>query len=494
MGENGQVSDLIDTTEMYLRTIYELVEEDIVPLRARIAERLHQSGPTVSQTVARMERDGLLTVEGDRHLEFTDEGRRLATRVMRKHRLAERLLTDVIGLDWELVHEEACRWEHVMSETVERRLVELLDHPTESPYGNPIPGLKELGETEVGEEFMAGVEPLSKVATEDEGRVLVRRISEEMQKDELLMSALRRVGALPDKTITAVSTSEGVLVGSGGETAEIEPEAADHIFVRRARDPDSRGSGGEATSPSRQELAAPHLELVRRQVVAPGRAAVDDHHRDPGAGGAADEAEAAHHGQRGAGHQQRAARLRQSVDGGVAALDAGRGHVLAEEHHVGLEHPAAVGARRHGEGAGVVEVDVAVGTDLGRGVPLGEPRVQRRQPRLQRRPRRRHPAVEADDVRDPAVQGDQAPGSGRLVQAVDVLGDQQLRVESRPARGDRRSAPRGPSVTSRGGCAPSSAAARPDPRRTPGRSSASAPAIPGRGSRGCRSRWTARRR
>ena len=114
------MSDLIDTTEMYLRTIYELVEEGIVPLRARIAERLHQSGPTVSQTVARMERDGLLTVEGDRHLELTDEGNRLATRVMRKHRLAERLLTDVIGLDWELVHEEACRWEHVMSETVER--------------------------------------------------------------------------------------------------------------------------------------------------------------------------------------------------------------------------------------------------------------------------------------------------------------------------------------------------------------------------------------
>ena len=75
------VSDLIDTTEMYLRTIYELVEEDIVPLRARIAERLHQSGPTVSQTVARMERDGLLTVEGDRHLELTEEGHLLATRV-----------------------------------------------------------------------------------------------------------------------------------------------------------------------------------------------------------------------------------------------------------------------------------------------------------------------------------------------------------------------------------------------------------------------------
>src|SRR5680860_769647 len=142
---------------MYLRTVYELVEEGIIPLRARIAERLHQSGPTVSQTVARMERDGLLTVEGDRHLQLTDEGHRIATRVMRKHRLAERLLTDVIGLDWELVHAEACRWEHVMSEAVERRLLELLDHPTESPYGNPIPGLEELGDSAAPGGYLDGL-------------------------------------------------------------------------------------------------------------------------------------------------------------------------------------------------------------------------------------------------------------------------------------------------------------------------------------------------
>src|SRR3954453_9351376 len=146
-GSRSRVNDLIDTTEMYLRTIFELEEEGITPLRARIAERLAQTGPTVSQTVARMERDGLLTVEGDRHLELSDHGRSLATRVMRKHRLAECLLVEGIGLDWELVHEEACRWEHVMSETVERRLLEVLGHPTQSPYGNPIPGLGELGES-----------------------------------------------------------------------------------------------------------------------------------------------------------------------------------------------------------------------------------------------------------------------------------------------------------------------------------------------------------
>ena len=232
MRQNGPVSDLIDTTEMYLRTIYELVEEGIVPLRARIAERLHQSGPTVSQTVARMERDGLLTVEGDRHLELTAEGLRLATRVMRKHRLAERLLTDVIGLDWTLVHAEACRWEHVMSENVERRLLDLLGHPTESPYGNPIPGLDELGQ-ELGEDFMDGVESLAEAVGDVQSRVRVRRISEETQKDEELMTALRRVGALPDKVIEVNRTSAGVLIGSGGESAEIDDESAEHIFVRR---------------------------------------------------------------------------------------------------------------------------------------------------------------------------------------------------------------------------------------------------------------------
>src|ERR1700729_705543 len=138
-----QLTDLVDTTEMYLRTILDLEEENIVPLRARISERLGQSGPTVSQTVGRMERDGLVVVSGDRHLDLNAEGRAKAIRVMRKHRLAERLLSDVIGLDWEFVHDEACRWEHVMSERVERKILEILGHPTESPYRNPIPGLAE---------------------------------------------------------------------------------------------------------------------------------------------------------------------------------------------------------------------------------------------------------------------------------------------------------------------------------------------------------------
>ncbi|HWR46748.1 MAG TPA: metal-dependent transcriptional regulator, partial [Pseudonocardiaceae bacterium] len=169
------MNDLIDTTEMYLRTIFELEEEGVVPLRARIAERLGQSGPTVSQTVARMERDGLLTVADDRHLELTAEGRSRATSVMRKHRLAELLLVDVIGLEWEQVHTEACRWEHVMSEAVERKLVALLGNPTMSPYGNPIPGLDELGVGEAAGPVEPNLVRLDEVARRGGGTVEVRR-------------------------------------------------------------------------------------------------------------------------------------------------------------------------------------------------------------------------------------------------------------------------------------------------------------------------------
>lgn len=227
------MSELIDTTEMYLRTIYELEEEGIVPLRARIAERLHQSGPTVSQTVARMERDGLLSVEGDRHLELSISGRALATRVMRKHRLAERLLTDVIGLDISLVHEEACRWEHVISEEVEKKIIDLLNDPHESPYGNPIPGLDELGDEEEPVEFLDGVVSLAKALRGADGaqRVVVRRMAEEVQKDIEVLKVLHRVGALPGNEIEVTNTGGGIEVSRGQESAEIDPEVAQHLFV-----------------------------------------------------------------------------------------------------------------------------------------------------------------------------------------------------------------------------------------------------------------------
>jgi DtxR family transcriptional regulator, Mn-dependent transcriptional regulator len=229
------VNHLVDTTEMYLRTILELEEEGVPPLRARIAERLHQSGPTVSQTVARMERDGLLTVEGDRHLELTEKGRSLATRVMRKHRLAECLLVDVIGLAWEDVHPEACRWEHVMSEAVERRLVELLGHPTQSPYGNPIPGLDELSDLPsdgaAPEAFMDGVVSIDRIPLAESRQVIVRRIGEPVQTDPGVMSMLHRVGATPGSVVTLRKAPGGVLVGSSGEAAELDASVASHVFV-----------------------------------------------------------------------------------------------------------------------------------------------------------------------------------------------------------------------------------------------------------------------
>lgn len=187
------MKDLVDTTEMYLRTIYELEEEGITPLRARIAERLEQSGPTVSQTVARMERDGLVIVASDRSLQMTPEGRALAIAVMRKHRLAERLLTDIIGLDINKVHEEACRWEHVMSDEVERRLVKVLDVFDRSPFGNPIPGLEELG-VEMDKPVAPGLRTIDTEESDIARKARIVQINEILQVDPSQFKALLNAG------------------------------------------------------------------------------------------------------------------------------------------------------------------------------------------------------------------------------------------------------------------------------------------------------------
>jgi DtxR family Mn-dependent transcriptional regulator len=228
------MTDLVDTTEMYLRTILDLEEEQIVPLRARISERLGHSGPTVSQTIARMERDGLVHVEGDRHLELTAAGRSKATHVLRKHRLAERLLADVIGLDWAYVHDEACRWEHVMSEQVERRVLQLLDNPTESPYGNPIPGLAELG-VPAAPGFMDGVVNLVDRLAASSGPIVavVRRLGEPVQFEPELLTQLQAAGVMPGATVTATAAGPYVTVkvDGFGEGVELPTEVATHIFV-----------------------------------------------------------------------------------------------------------------------------------------------------------------------------------------------------------------------------------------------------------------------
>jgi DtxR family Mn-dependent transcriptional regulator len=224
--------DLVDTREMYLRTVLELEEESVVPLRARIAERLGQSVVTVSETVSRLGRDGLLSIsaEGDRRIELTPDGRSLAQRVMRKHRLAECLLVDLIGLDWALVHEEACRWEHVMSEEVERRLLDVLGHPTHSPYGNPIPGLGELGESSSGERAGPSLVPLTSVPS-SAGEVVVRRIGEPLQSDQDLLSRLARAGVSPNHPVPFARVDGEVRIGAGEGAATLDDGVAAHVFV-----------------------------------------------------------------------------------------------------------------------------------------------------------------------------------------------------------------------------------------------------------------------
>lgn len=222
------MGDLIDTTEMYLKTVFEMEEDGVIPLRARIVERLEHSGPTVSQTVARMERDGLVHVLGDRRLELTAEGCRQATEVVRKHRLAERLLVDVIGLGWESVHEEACRWEHVMSDLVESRLVALLEDPTVDPFGNAIPGADRVPVAEQSVEVAVRTRPGAPL-------VLVR-IGEPIQAESDIIADFAERGLRPGSVFSVEDEGDFVRLRSAGEGApdrgfRIPISLAPHLFV-----------------------------------------------------------------------------------------------------------------------------------------------------------------------------------------------------------------------------------------------------------------------
>jgi DtxR family transcriptional regulator, Mn-dependent transcriptional regulator len=220
------MTPLIDATEMYLRTVWELEEEGITPIRARLVERLGLSAPAVSETVARLEHDGLLHVASDRTLELSEEGRRIAMSVMRKHRLAELLLTDVIGLEWEQVHNEACRWEHVISDHVEEHLVALLGSPRSCPHGNPIPGLEtETAPVELmtlGEAAKAGIS------------ARIARISEKLQGDVTAMVFLREHGLRPGVDAKLRIEDGDVLAEVDGREVTIEPDAAEFVYVSPA--------------------------------------------------------------------------------------------------------------------------------------------------------------------------------------------------------------------------------------------------------------------
>lgn len=217
------MSDLIDTTEMYLKVVFELEEQGQPALRARVAERLDQAMPSVSQTVSRLERDGLVTLDDNRIVALTDEGRAIAVAVMRKHRIAERFLFDVLGLAWEDCHEEACRWEHVLGDDAESKLLAMLTTTDVDPYGNPIPGLiAPSAATQIG-----GVP----VSTLGDGAHTLVALGESLQADRSLLAQCAAAGIIPGATLDVVTEGDQWrIVGSAGAMV-LRAHDASQLFV-----------------------------------------------------------------------------------------------------------------------------------------------------------------------------------------------------------------------------------------------------------------------
>ena len=211
-----------DTTEEYLESILAIEEEGVVPMRARLVERLGLSAAAVSETIGRLSEHGYVELHGDRSLHLTDKGRSLATTVVRRHRLAERLLVDVIGLEWEKVHREADRWEHAISTDVEEKLVLLLGDPATCPHGNPIPGSKNAGRTYA---TMA----LSQAPT---GPVTVRRVSERLETDDDGLRLISAAHLLPGRDATVIDNRDGVVtVKTETGEHEVPRKVADHLHI-----------------------------------------------------------------------------------------------------------------------------------------------------------------------------------------------------------------------------------------------------------------------
>jgi DtxR family Mn-dependent transcriptional regulator len=216
------VAEWHDTTEEYLEAILEIEEEGTVPIRARLVERLGLSAPAVSETVNRLVDHGYAELLDDRSLRLTDKGREVATSIVRRHRLAERLLVDVIGLEWEKVHKEADRWEHAISADVEEKLVQLLGDPATCPHGNPIPGSAHRveGPTSV---------PLTQLQP---GPVIVRRISEKVEIDDDAIAFLAGAELIPGSNAVVIGTStEGVQVSSGAGEQTVPRKLAQLVYA-----------------------------------------------------------------------------------------------------------------------------------------------------------------------------------------------------------------------------------------------------------------------
>jgi DtxR family Mn-dependent transcriptional regulator len=216
------MAELHDTTEEYLETILAIEEEGVPPLRARLVERLGLSAAAVSETVNRLVALGYTELRDDRTIRLTEKGRQLATTVVRRHRLAERLLTDVIGLEWEKVHREAARWEHAISADVEEKLVELLGDPVTCPHGNPIPGSRRKAKTA----------PTVRLASAEPGRVTIARISEKLELNDAGLSLLARARLIPGATATVIERADGgVKVKTSAGEHTVPSDVAEQMYV-----------------------------------------------------------------------------------------------------------------------------------------------------------------------------------------------------------------------------------------------------------------------
>jgi DtxR family transcriptional regulator, Mn-dependent transcriptional regulator len=216
------MAELHDATEEYLETILAIEEEGVVPLRARLVERLGLSAAAVSETVSRLSDNGYVELHGDRSLHLTDKGRRLATTVVRRHRLAERLLTDVIGLEWEKVHREASRWEHAISADVEEKLVDLLGDPDTCPHGNPIPGSRHATPRR----------PMVALSTSEPGAVTVTRISEKLELSDDGLKLIANAQLMPGCSATVVEhTNDGIKVKTTSGEHVVPSAVAEQLYV-----------------------------------------------------------------------------------------------------------------------------------------------------------------------------------------------------------------------------------------------------------------------
>lgn len=198
------------TDEDYLQTFLELEEDGILPIRARLADRLGITAAAVSEGVHRLMERGFV-VERDRVLSLTAAGSEAGWNVIRRHRLAECFLVDVLGLPWERAHREAARWEHALSRDVERRIIEILDDPPVCPHGNPIPGSKR----------MPPAEPSTTLSHAAPGPMRLVRISEQAQADDATIAFLAAAGLLPGSVVEVLAPGpapEGVAIrGARGE-------------------------------------------------------------------------------------------------------------------------------------------------------------------------------------------------------------------------------------------------------------------------------------